>query len=134
MGIFNLFRKRKPVTPVSNEPKLTIEQAKELSNSGKDLAGAFKDFSDAVIDAMRKSANNRDRKVEPGIYKPKSAVVRVSNVARAAGVSAAIVREFAKGNDVQIFYNKEAKHALMHRWDAEKVHKAIWEIVWYEKA
>lgn len=134
MGIFDLFRKRKPVAPVSNEPKPTIEQAKELSNSGKDLAGAFKDFSDAVIDGMRKSAKNSDRKVEPGKYKPKSAVVRVSNVARAAGVSAAIVREFAKSIDVQIFYNSDEKHALMHRWDAERVHKAIWKIVWYEKA
>lgn len=69
----------------------------------------------------------RDYKSVPGHYKPRTKYVRISNLARAAGVDVSVVRRYASRYDIEIIYVRERQHAVMAKNDAIIIHKEIWD-------
>lgn len=99
MGIFNLFCNRKPVAPVTEEPATPVK-------------------------------TKRDYKSAPGHYKPRSrAMVRLDNIAAAAGVGYNHAKKTALAYGFNLRYRKNGKVAVA----ADKA-KELHAILWDEKA
>lgn len=100
MGIFNLFRNRKPVAPVTEEMQTTqVEPATPVKLK-------------------------RDYKSAPGHYKPKSNFVRLDNIAAAAGVGYKFARKIVNENDIMV--NRRHRKCFIPKDDAIKLHRYLW--------
>lgn len=100
MGIFNLFRNRKPVAPVTEGTQTTqVEPATPVKLK-------------------------RDYKSAPGHYKPKSNFVRLDNIAAAAGVRYSKVTEAIKAQEIET--NRRHRKCFVRKEDAIILHTCLW--------
>lgn len=100
MGIFNLFRNRKPVAPVTEGTQTTqVEPATPVKLK-------------------------RDYKSAPGHYKPKANFVRLDNIAAAAGVSYEFARKAVKQSNIEL--NRRHRKCFVRKEDATRSHAYLW--------
>ena len=100
MGIFYLFRKRKPVAPFSEGIQTTqVEPATPVKLK-------------------------RDYKSAPGHYRPICNYVRLDNIAAAAGVHYAKVTQAIKAQEIKTYAWK--CKCFVRKEDAIRLHTCLW--------
>lgn len=100
MGIFNLFRSRKPVARITEGTQTTqVETATPVKLK-------------------------RDYKSAPGHYKPKTNFVRLDNIAAAAGVHYAKVTQAIKAQEIKTYAWK--RKCFVCKEDAIILHNCLW--------